>query len=260
MKATGIRLKTKDEIMRIREAGRVSARVFESISRIDLAGMTTWELDSVIDEQIVRLGARAAFKTLRDYGFASCISINEVAVHGVPSKKRIIKRGDAVKVDIGISLNGYFSDSCRTFIVDGADQHTFDLAFCCEKALNRAVSVLLPGNRISDIGNAIEDEAESEGFSVIRNLTGHGVGFALHEPPAVPSYRNSGQDIEMRPGLVLAIEPILTSGVPALKKNDDIWEIETEDGSTAVQYEHTVAVTENGPLILTKLEAGGSVK
>ncbi|HPX89894.1 MAG: Methionine aminopeptidase 1 [Spirochaetes bacterium ADurb.Bin218] len=246
-----VKLKDENDIRRIRDCGIIISSLFDSIKKMDLIGLSTWELDSFIDDYILKKKARAAFKTVRGYSYASCISINEVASHGVPSKKVFIKNGDIVKIDTGTVLNGYFADSCITICVGDVSPIGEKLAEIAYKALFVGINEIYPGKTIGDIGYAIENFVKKEGFSVVRNFTGHGVGFALHEPPVVPNYGNRGTGEEIRDGMVMAVEPIVTNGSGELKILEDGWTSVTCDGAMAAQFEHTIAVTKKGPVILT---------
>jgi methionyl aminopeptidase len=246
-----VKLKDENDIRRIRDCGIIISSLFDSIKKMDLIGLSTWELDSFIDDYILKKKARAAFKTVRGYTYASCISINEVASHGVPSKKVFIKNGDIVKIDTGTVLNGYFADSCITICVGDVSPIGEKLAEIAYKALFVGINEIYPGKTIGDIGYAIENFVKKEGFSVVRNFTGHGVGFALHEPPVVPNYGNRGTGEEIRDGMVMAVEPIVTNGSGELKILEDGWTSVTCDGAMAAQFEHTIAVTKKGPVILT---------
>ena len=246
-----VKLKDENDIRRIRDCGIIISSLFDSIKKMDLIGLSTWELDSFIDDYILKKKARAAFKTVRGYSYASCISINEVASHGVPSKKVFIKNGDIVKIDTGTVLSGYFADSCITICVGYVSPIGEKLAEIAYKALFVGINEIYPGKTIGDIGYAIENFVKKEGFSVVRNFTGHGVGFALHEPPVVPNYGNRGTGEEIRDGMVMAVEPIVTNGSGELKILEDGWTSVTCDGAMAAQFEHTIAVTKKGPVILT---------
>ena len=252
MRNKRIRLKSPDDIQRIRDAGSIIAEIFRKLIRISLAGLSTWEVDAMIESMIMKQKGRPAFKTVPRYGAASCISINNEVVHGVPSKKRKIKSGDLVKIDTGVVLNGYFSDACRTFTVGKTAETAMRLAATTKQALDRAITVMRPGNRIGDIGHAIQEYAETHGYSVVRNYTGHGVGFALHEPPIVPHYGRKGTGNVLEPGMVLAIEPMINEGGNAVRLLDDGWTAVTADGSLSAHFEHTIAITESGPVILTE--------
>ncbi|MBN1495561.1 MAG: type I methionyl aminopeptidase [Spirochaetes bacterium] len=252
MRSRAVRLKSPDDIRRIRDAGAIIAVVFSAISETSLEGMSTWDLDALVESMILRQKGRPAFKTVPRYSSASCISINEEVVHGVPSKKKKIARGDLVKVDIGVVLNGYFSDACRTFAAGAVDDNAMRLSDVARKSLERAINVMRPGNRIGDIGHAIQSYSEKKGYSVVRNYTGHGVGFALHEPPIVPHFGRKGTGMPLEPGLVLAVEPMINEGGHEVRLLEDGWTAVTADGGLSAQFEHTVAITEDGPLVLTE--------
>lgn len=251
MRNNRIRIKSPDDIKRIRDAGIIIADIFKKLSRISLAGLSTWEIDMMIDSMIIKKKGRAAFKTVPGYSAASCISVNDEVVHGIPSKKRKIRTGDLVKIDIGVVLNGYFGDACRTFSAGKVSDNARRLAEATRRSLEKAIEVMTPGNRIGDIGHAIQEYAESCGYSVVRNYTGHGVGFALHEPPVVPHYGKKKTGIILEPGMVLAVEPMINEGGYAVRLLDDGWTAVTADGSLSAHFEHTIAVTDSGPVILT---------
>ncbi len=245
-----IRLKSPDDIKRIRDAGAILSEIFKQISKESLIGLSTWDLDSEIESIILHRKARPAFKTVPGYSASSCISINEEVVHGIPTKKRKIKSGDLVKVDIGVVLSGYFGDACQTFFAGEVPESARALAEATLESLNAAIAVMMPGNRIGDIGNAIQEHAEGRGYSVVRSYTGHGTGFSLHEPPIVPHYGKKGSGMLLGPGLVLAIEPMVNEGGHGTRVLADGWTAVTADGKLSAHYEHTIAVTKEGPLIL----------
>ena len=246
-----VRLKTDDDIRRIADCGLIISRLFRELEDIDFEGLSTWEVDTIIEEYIMKNRARPAFKTVRGYSFASCISVNAVASHGVPSKKVKIKSGDIVKIDTGTVMNGYFADSCSTFSVGDVGESARRLINAAYQALMAGISEIAIGKTVGDIGHAVDSYAMGKGYSIVKNFTGHGVGFALHEPPVVPNYGSRGKGVELTEGMVITVEPILTEGSDQLVVMDDGWTSITSDGSLSAQFEHTVAVTKNGPLILT---------
>ena len=252
MKKNIIRLKSSDDIKRIRDAGIIISELFKSISIRSLEGISTWELDSYSDDFILKKKARAAFKTLRNYDYASCISINSEAAHGIPSKKRKISTGDLVKVDIGIALKGYFSDACYTFPVGAISKNATKLIQVCRRALQISIDEVKPGARLGDIGNAIQVYTEKNGYNVVKKFAGHGIGFSLHEPPAIPHYGKKGKGMILQEGMVVAIEPIINEGGPDVVIMDNGWTANTSDGKLSAQFEHTIAVTKNGPIVLTE--------
>ncbi|MBN1533921.1 MAG: type I methionyl aminopeptidase [Spirochaetes bacterium] len=252
MRIRGIRLKTPEDIRRIRESGRILAGIFHDISSLDLKGITTWELDTIIENSINRKKARPAFKTVAGYSHSSCISVNSEVVHGIPSRKKILRDGDIVKVDIGVALNGFFSDSCVTYRVGRVSEAARRLCDSAMEALSLGISAMVPGNRLGDIGGSIQEYVESRGYSVVRTFTGHGIGFDLHEQPVVPHYGTKGSGMVLREGLVLAVEPMVNQGGAGVRTLEDGWTAVTEDGMLSAQYEHTVAITERGPVVLTE--------
>ena len=251
LKSAQISLKSPDDIRRIRDSGSITADVFRQLSAIPLAGLSTWDVDSIIESIILKQKGRPAFKTVPGYSASSCISINNEVVHGLPSKKRKIKSGDLVKIDTGVVLNGFFSDSCRTFTVGAVAEPARKLAATARASLERAIGAIRPGGRVGDIGSAIQEYAESFGYSVVRNYSGHGVGFALHGPPVVPHYGKKGTGTLLEPGLVIAVEPMINEGGHSIRLLDDGWTAVTADGSLSAHFEHTIAVTDDGPLVLT---------
>ncbi len=246
-----VRLKTDDDIKRIKESGLIIFRLFKIINSMDLAGISTWELDTFIDDYILKNKARPAFKTVRGYSFASCISINQVASHGIPTKKKKIISGDIVKIDTGTVMNGYFADSCSTFKIGKVTPEADRLVSAAFAALQKGISEVTSDKYTGDIGFAVENCVRDLGYSVVKNFTGHGVGFALHEAPVVPNYGEKGRGTIIRPGMVLTVEPIVTEGSDELIVQEDGWTSITSDGKLSAQFEHTIAVTKNGQIILT---------
>ncbi len=246
-----VRLKTDDDIKRIKESGLIIFRLFKIINSMDLIGVSTWELDTFIDDYILKNKARPAFKTVRGYSFASCISINEIASHGIPKKKKKILSGDLVKIDTGTVMNGYFADSCSTFKIGKVTPEADRLVSAAYAALQKGISEVESEKYTGDIGFAVETCVRDLGFSVVKNFTGHGVGFALHEAPVVPNYGEKGRGTIIRPGMVLTVEPIVTEGSDELIVQEDGWTSITSDGKLSAQFEHTIAVTKNGQIILT---------
>ena len=246
-----VRLKTEDDIKRIKESGLIIYNLFKKIESIDFDGVSTWELDTFIDDYILKNRARPAFKTIRGYSFASCISINNVATHGIPNKKKKIMSGDIVKIDTGTVMNGYFADSCSTFKIGNVSERAHKLVDAAYTALLKGIAEIYPNKNIGDIGYAIEKYVNDLGYNVIKNFAGHGVGFALHEAPVVPHYGVRKQGEILQEGMVLTVEPIVTEGSDKLITQDDGWTSITHNGKLSAQFEHTVAITSSGALILT---------
>lgn len=251
MRAGLVRYKTPGEIEKIRDAGRIIAEIFRHLAGIPLDGMSTWELDTIIDTMINRKKARPAFKTVAGYSHSSCISINNEVVHGVPSKKKRLKDGDIVKVDIGVALNGFFGDACTTIMVGRVSGPAERLVMAARESLRKGIGAMVTGGRLGDIGGTIQEYAESLGYSVVRTFTGHGIGYELHEFPVVPHYGKRGKGMQLQEGLVLAIEPMINEGGNQVVTLEDGWTTVTADGSLSAQFEHTVALTSRGPLVLT---------
>ena len=244
-------LKTADDIERIREAGKVLAEIFYNIGTLDLEGMNSFDLDAYVDKEIRARKARASFATVPGYKHATCISVNDGVVHGIPSTKTILKNGDLVKVDIGTVKNGFFADACRTYCVGTVSDEAKKLVDATRHCLELGIQEAEAGKRIGDIGATIQSYAELKGFSVVRDYCGHGVGFAVHEDPSIPHYGRKGTGALIRPGMVLAIEPMLNAGRYETKLLSDGWTAVTRDGSLSAQFEDTIAVTENGIELLT---------
>ncbi len=247
-----LKLKSPDDIKRIREAGKIIAEIFKTISKISLEGLTTLELDSFIESIILKSKARPSFQTVANYNHATCISINNEVVHGIPSKKKKIKKGDIVKIDIGVVKSGYFADACYTYSIAPTSEVASKLVSVTKESLQKAIKASYPGKKIGDIGSEIQKYVEKNGFSVVRDFSGHGVGFAVHEHPGIPHYGKKGKGRELEEGMVLAIEPMINEGVYDVDILDDGWTVVTADGKLSAQFEHTIAITRDGPKILTK--------
>jgi methionyl aminopeptidase len=251
MERNAARLKNGEDIKKIHDAGRIISDVFKILSGFSFSGMTTVELDRIVESFIHKNKARSAFKTVKGYNHATCISINNEVVHGIPSKKKLIKNGDIVKVDTGVVLNGYFADSCKTFPVGEISNNALNLINTAVDCLNAAIKQMTSGARAGDVGSAIQDCAENRGYSVVRDFTGHGTGFSLHESPSIPHYGIKGTGVKLVEGMVIAIEPMINEGTYEVETLSDGWTAVTSDGRLSAQFEHTVAVTSNGPIILT---------
>lgn len=250
-KSSDFRLKTPDEIKRIRESGLVISELFKMLSTFDIDGLSTLEIDKYIESFIVSKKSKPSFKLVNDYYHASCISVNDEIIHGIPKKDKVIAKGDLVKIDVGVVKRGYFADACRTIYSGKLDQATMTLFKTGREALNIGIKNSLPGNRLGTLGWAIEKYVNNNGFSIVRQFTGHGVGFAVHESPVVFHYGEKATGIKMIPGLVIAIEPSVCVGSADVKRADDGWTVLTASGEKSVQFEDTVAITENGPFVLT---------
>jgi methionyl aminopeptidase len=240
------------ELERMREAGRLVGEVLtELIARV-APGVSTADLDALAEKRIGQAGATPAFKGYHGYPATICASINDEVIHGIPSGRRVLREGDIISIDVGASLGGYFGDSAVTLPVGQVSEEAATLLRVTEEALYKAIARARPGNRVSDVGHAVQQHVEAYGFSVVREFVGHGIGQRMHEEPQVPNYGEPGRGPRLTEGMVLAIEPMVNAGKPAVKVLGDGWTAVTRDGSLSAHFEHTVAVTANGPWILTR--------
>ena len=247
-----MQLKTADDLARMRDAGRVVRTVLDEVAAAAVAGVSTGELDRLAEARTRELGAVPAFKGYLGYPASVCISVNDEVVHGIPSESRILRDGDLVGLDFGAILGGFHADAAETVLVGQGSPEAERLVAATRHALAAGVAAARPGGRLGDIGAAVQRSAEASGFSVVREFVGHGIGRKLHEPPQVPNFGDPGTGAWMRPGLVLAIEPMVNAGLPGVRTLQDGWTAVTEDGSLSAHFEHTVAITEAGPEILTR--------
>ncbi|HDN59791.1 MAG TPA: type I methionyl aminopeptidase [Candidatus Marinimicrobia bacterium] len=245
-----IYIKTKEEIEKIRDSCRIAYRTVMMLGKYIKPGIKTSELNSIAEDFILKNGARPAFKGYKGYPATICTSINEEVVHGIPGDRKL-KEGDIISVDIGTYRNGYYGDVAFTFPVGEVDDEKKRLMDVTRESLYKGIEKAAPGNRLSDISHAIQSYVESNGFSVVRSLVGHGIGRNLHESPEVPNYGAPGMGPELKPGMCLAIEPMVNAGMYEVYTLDDGWTVVTLDGRPSAHFEHTVAITENGPVILT---------
>jgi len=248
-----ITLKSAHEIDQMRRAGAVVARILQDMAEMVAPGITTWDLDRLAESRIRELGAKPAFKGYHGFPACVCISVNEEVVHGIPSKKKVLKEGDIVGVDFGVSLDGWFGDSARTIPVGKVAPEARKLLEVTQKSLELGIAQAREGNRIFDIGHAIQNYVEGFGYGVVRGFVGHGIGRALHEEPQVPNYGPRGKGLALKAGMVLAIEPMINAGSPEVKVLADGWTAVTKDRSLSAHFEHTVAITPDGPSVLTAL-------
>jgi len=238
----------------MREAGRLVGEVLTELAALVTPGITTSELDTVAEKRIAAAGATPAFKGYHGYPATICASINEEVIHGIPSGRRVLNEGDIISIDVGAVLEGYFGDSAITLPVGQVSEDAARLLRATEESLYKAIEVVKPGARVSDIGHAVQRHVEASGFSVVREFVGHGIGQKMHEEPQVPNYGEPGRGPRLAEGMVLAIEPMVNAGKPAVKVLADGWTAVTRDGSLSAHFEHTVAVTADGPWILTARE------
>ena len=245
--------KSQAEIDKMRRSGHIVRQVLQELRAMVKPEVTTMDLEKTAERRIKEFGAKPAFKGYYDYPCVLCTSVNEEIVHGIPSAKRVLKDGDIVSIDCGVVLDGYYGDAAITVAVgDSVSPERKKLMEVTEQSLYKGIEQAKIGNSISDIGAAVQSYVEANGFSVVREFVGHGIGTKLHEEPQVPNFRSRGGDTRLREGMVLAIEPMVNSGRPEAKVLDDKWTAVTADGSSSAHFEHCVAVTKDGPLILTQ--------
>ncbi len=245
-----MQLKDRDQLRKMREAGRIVAETLLVLQEAIKPGVTTAELDALAEETIRRHGATPSFKGYRGFPGSICTSVNDEVVHGIPGP-RTLHEGDLVSIDVGARYRGFHGDATITVPVGEVSPEARRLLEVCRRSLDIGIEQTRAGNRLTDISHAIQTYVESQGFAVVRDLYGHGIGRALHEEPMLPHYGPPGRGPLLRPGLVLTIEPMIAAGSPRTRTLPDEWTIVTVDHSLAAQFEHTVAVTDNGPEILT---------
>jgi methionyl aminopeptidase len=247
-----IQLKSQREIEIMARGGKILADTVKLMERSVQPGMTTADLDAIAD-QFIRShpGAKPSFKGLYNFPASICSSINNEIVHGIPSKKRILYEGDVVSIDVGVKYEGYHTDSATTVAVGSVNDESRHLLQVTREALDAGVAVAKAGNHLGDIGAAIQAVVEAAGFSVVRDLVGHGIGTGFHEEPQVPNYGKPNRGIRLVPGLTIAIEPMVNVGKPGIRTMPDRWTVVTIDGKRSAHFEHTVAITEDGPRVLT---------
>jgi methionyl aminopeptidase len=245
--------KSAAEIERMRHSGRIVRQVLDELRSMVAPGVTTMDLERAAEKKIADLGAKPAFKGYYDYPCVLCTSVNEEIVHGIPSEKRALKDGDIVSIDCGVVLDGYYGDAAITVPVsDAVKPELRKLLTVTEESLYKGIDQALIGNSVGDVGAAVQEHVEANGFSVVREFVGHGIGTRLHEEPQVPNFGARGHGAKLREGMVLAIEPMVNYGKPETRVLGDKWTAVTVDGSFSAHFEHCVAVTKDGPVILTK--------
>jgi len=244
-------LKSRDEILIMQEANQIVAETLVLLSKSLNPGISTWDLDRIAEDYCKSKKALPAFKGYRGFPGSLCVSINEEVVHGIPSRKRKIRKGDILSIDFGVCYKGYYGDSAITLAVDKIGVLEHKLLQVTEESLNKAIEQVFVGNRISDISSAVQSVVEKNGFSVVRQFVGHGIGTALHEGPEIPNFIQSDPSPRLLPGMVLAIEPMVNMGTYRVKVLRDGWTVVTADGKPSAHFEHSVAVTEQGPLVLS---------
>ena len=249
-----IRINTAEEVMRIRESAQIVGRCLQMLGSEVRPGVSTKDLDRLAEEFIRAEGGEPAFKGYRGFPASICASVNEEVVHGIPSAKRVLKEGDVISLDIGVRKSGFYGDAARTFPVGTVSEAATRLLEATERSLQAGIEMAKPDGRVSDISAAIEREVKRSGFSVVRALVGHGVGRELHEEPQVPNYGRPGEGPRLRAGMVLAIEPMVNLGGADVVTLSDQWTVVTADRQLSAHFEHTVAIGEDGPEILSLVE------
>lgn len=247
-------VKSHDEIMIMQEANQIVAETLCMLLKVVEPGITTLELDRMAEELCRKRNAIPAFKGYRGFPGSLCVSVNEEVVHGIPSRKRKLRKGDILSVDFGVKHKGYYGDSAVTIPVGKIDSEKQRLLDVTRESLNRAIEQAIPGNRISDISRAVQAYVEEEGFSIVRQFVGHGIGTELHEGPEIPNFHQGERSPKLIAGMVLAIEPMVNMGTYKVKVLRDGWTVITADKKPSAHFEHSIAVTEDGPLVLSSRE------
>lgn len=253
VKKPQVELKTKSELAVMKQAGWIAGSTLKHVNKFLKPGITTKELDAIAEEFIRKNGAKPTFIGYRGYPATLCISINEEVVHGIPSKRKL-QSGDLVSIDVAATLDGFVGDTAYSTVLDGKDPESQRLVDVTRNSLDAAILQVQVGHRLGDIGAAVQKVAESAGYGVVRDFVGHGIGRQMHEEPAVANYGTPGTGMRLEPGMVLAIEPMVTMGDWNVEVLSDGWTVVTKDKSMAAHFEHTVAVTEDGPVVFTKVD------
>jgi methionyl aminopeptidase len=247
-----IHLKSTGEIEKLREANLIVADVLDNLEASAKAGVSTWELNEVAAQRLKQLRGDSAFLGYHGYPAVLCTSVNEVVVHGIPRKDVVLKDGDILSIDFGAFKDGWCGDSARTIPIGKVSAGAEALMSATRESLERAITQCVPGNRLGDIGWAVQGYVEPRGYAVVRQFVGHGIGRAMHEEPHVPNYGDAGKGRRLSAGLVVAIEPMVNAGGPEVVIKDDGWTAVTKDGSLSAHFEHSVAITDDGPIVLSR--------
>lgn len=246
-------LKSEEEVSKIRVACQIVAETLQYLKENVKPGVTTDDLDRIAEERIIKQGGKSAFKGYRNYPATLCASINTEVVHGIPSKRNVLSEGDIIGLDLGAIYDGFYGDAAITVPVGKISEGAEKLIQVTEESLYKGIEQAKVGNRLSDISHAIQVHVESAGFSVVRDFVGHGIGRNLHEEPQIPNYGDPGQGPRLKKGMVLALEPMVNVGGSAVNILSDKWTVVTKDGSLSAHFEHTISITEMGPVILTSV-------
>ncbi len=247
-----IELKTADEIQKLRAVNLVVSAVLDACIEAARPGVTTWDLNRVAEREIERHKVKSAFLGYHNYPAVLCTSVNEVVVHGIPRKDVVLKDGDVLGLDFGCFKDGFCGDSARTVPIGTISKEAQLLLDVTRTSLDLALAKCIPGNRLQDIGAAVQEHAEKHGFSVVRDFVGHGIGRAMHEDPPVPNYGSPGRGLRLKTGLVLAIEPMINAGTHEVEVLEDRWTAVTKDRKLSAHFEHSVAITDDGPFVLSR--------
>jgi len=248
-----ISVKNKDQLKLMREAGRITGEALALAGESVKPGMTTKQLDTIIRHHIEKNGAKPSFLGYGGFPGSACISINDEVIHGIPSS-RVIEEGDIVKVDVGAFYKGFHGDSANTFAVGKVSEEAMKLIEVTKESFYRGIAEAKPGNRVGDIGYAVQSYVEENGFSVVKKYVGHGVGAELHESPDVPNFGTKGRGVRLCSGMTIAIEPMVNIGTHEVAEKSDKWTVVTADGKLSAHYEHTIAITDDGVMVLTKID------
>ncbi|MBQ8725280.1 MAG: type I methionyl aminopeptidase [Oscillospiraceae bacterium] len=248
-----ITIKSKTDLAKMREAGRIAARALELAGKSIKPGMTTFQLDKIIHDFIISCGAIPTFLGYGGFPASACISINDEVIHGIPSKKRIIRSGDIVSVDVGATFDGFVGDNAKTFPVGDISQEAQDLLTVTEASLYAAIEAAQVGARLGDVCHAVEAYCTERGYGIVRQYCGHGIGHEMHEDPEVPNYGKPGRGIRLMPGMTFCIEPMINQKGDDVRVLPDGWTVVTANGSLSAHFEHQIAVTKDGPIIMTRV-------
>lgn len=244
-------LKTSRELAAMRDAGRISSRALQLAGKAVEPGVSTKEIDRIVRKYIEEQGATPSFLNYGGFPASACISVNDVVIHGIPHKGQILKEGDIVSIDVGAFYEGFHGDNAWTFPCGKVSAEAQALMNATHESLLQGIAAAVPGNRLGDIGSAVQRYVEARGYSVVREFVGHGVGAQLHEEPSVPNYGTPGRGVRLLPGMTIAIEPMVNAGTAAVETLPDQWSVVTADGKLSAHFEHTIAITPDGPVILT---------
>ncbi len=245
-------LKTSRELKIMREAGRIAANALKAAGAAVEPGVSTWEIDRVARRYIEEQGAKPTFLGYGGFPASACVSVNNVVIHGIPSKRLIVKEGDIVSIDVGATYQGFVGDNAWTFPCGKVSADAQALMDATRESLMEGIRAAVAGNRIGDVGSAVQRYAEARGYSVVRDFVGHGVGAKMHEDPSVPNYGTPGRGVRLLPGMTIAIEPMINQGVKEVKTLQDGWTTVTADGKLSAHFEKSIAITQDGPVILTE--------